>query len=774
MHVAFGKGAKARRICLSITLTLSLMLVVAGCSMDAMAAKSDSAADWSQYVNPFIGTARGSGSTYPGAQLPFGMLSFSPHSTVRNHGSGYDRTCDQIRGFGLVHISGVGCEAVCELPFLPVTGSLEQSPVKDKNVYSSTFRKEAESASPGYYSVMLDRYNVNTELSATTRCGIARFEYPSSDSAHVIFDPTASANGMRDGKIDIDANARIITGWVRGGGFCHQKKCDYLIHFVVEFDSAVSEYGIWKGEENMPGAKTAEGKDIAAYVSFDTDKVIMKTGISYVSLENAKENLATEIPGWGFDAVKAAARKEWNKTLDKVQIEGGSVDDKTIFYTALYHSVVLPNIYDDVNGEYMGMDEKVYKVKPGHHAYSTFSGWDTYRTQAQLWGLLYPEAGSDFCQTMLETSKQTEYKGGGGLPLWSMFNDETLIMAGYPAAPFIASAYAFGARDFDVEALTNVMTDSGLNNRYWGRNLHYTWGCLPEYKKYGYYGIDFNIHCPVSQNVEYVAADFSIAQMAKEIGDEENYNYFLKRSQSAFNILHPEKKYLWGRFKDGSWKEDFNPFSNDGCQEGTSTHYTWGISHNLGRLINEIGGNEAAQERLDKLMSEIATGYDYGNPKYLAGNEPCFGIVPVYNWMGAPWKAQKQMRRVMDASFTNEVKGIPGDDDSGAMSAWYIFASLGLYPEIPGVGGFSVTGPLFPKVTLKLDNGKKIVITADNAAHDAPYITSMKLNGSSLQQTWLTVDQLTEGNVNKLEFEMATEPDTDWASSYIPPSYDVK
>ena len=771
MYALRSNAVMANRVCI-VFLAIFMLLNLAGCSLNSVVSQSKATPDWSEYVNPFIGTARGSGSTYPGSQVPFGMLSFSPHSTIRNHGSGYDRTCDQIRGFGLVHISGVGCEAVCELPFMPVTGSLDSSPVVDKNAYSSKFNKESEIASPGYYSVLLDRYNIKTELSSTTRCGIARFEYPDNSLAQVIFDPGASANGMRDGKIEIDPEKRTLSGWVRGGGFCHQKKCDYLIYYTVTFDCEFKGFGIWKGDKKQPDLNTDEGKDIAAYFSFDSDVVNMKTGISYVSLDNAKLNLKTEIAGWDFDKVKTAARNSWNDVLNKIQIEGGSTDDKTIFYTALYHSLLLPNIFDDINGQYIGMDNKVYTVKSGHHAYSTFSGWDTYRTQAQLWGLLYPQAAGDFCQTLLETSRQTEYKGGGGLPLWSMFNDETLIMAGYPAAPFIASAYAFGARDFDVEALANVMIDSGTNNRYWGRNLHYTWGCLPEYKKYGYYAYDFNIHCPVSQNIEYASADFSIAQMAKTIGDQENYEYFLERSQSAFKLIHPEKKYLWGKMKDGSWKEDFNPFSNDGCQEGTSTHYTWGISHNLGKLINVIGGNDVAQERLDKLMSEIATGYDYGNPKYLAGNEPCFGIVPVYNWMGAPWKAQKQMRRVMDASFTNEIKGIPGDDDSGAMSAWYIFASLGLYPEIPGVGGFSVTGPLFPKVTINLDNGNKVVITADNAAHDAPYIQSMKLNGKTLDQSWISLDQLVGSKSNKLDFNMSTEPNTDWAKDYSPPSFD--
>ncbi len=736
-----------------------------------------SGADWAGYVNPFIGTVRGSGSTYPGAQAPFGMLSFSPHTEKSNHGSGYDYTCDKINGFGLVHLSGVGCGATCELPFMPVAGSLVSSPVTDTNAYSSVYTHEKEDASPGYYAVMLDRYKVGVGLTAAVRSGMGQFQYAADEESHIVFNPTASANGLRDGEIEIDPEHRTISGWIKGGGFCHVKTNDYVIYYTAIFDKPFKEYGLWQGDQKNSGATAVTGDDIAAYLSFGSvgpQTVTMKTGISYVSLANARQNLKTEIPGWDFQGVKTAARAAWNKALDKVQIEGGAADEKILFYTALYHSLLMPNIFEDVNGQYVGMDNQVYTARSGHHIYSTFSGWDTYRTQAQLWGFLYPQAGSDLCQTFLETSRQTEFKGGGGLPLWSMFNDETLIMAGYPAAPFIASAYAFGARDFDVEALTEVLIDSARENRFWGRNNHATWQHLEDYKKYGYYPDDCGIGHAISQNVEYAVADFSIARMCQAVGDDENYQYFLKRSQSIFNLMHPAEKYLWARLKDGTWKEDFNPFTAAGCQEGTSTHYTWGIPYNLQRLIGDIGGERVAEERLDQLMSKIAMGYDYGNPLYLAGNEPCFGVVPVYNWIGRPWKAQQQMRRVMDASFSNDAKGIPGDDDSGAMSAWYVFAALGLYPEIPGVGGFAVTGPLFPKITLNLDDGHQVIMNAKNAGQTAPYIQAMSLNGIPCQQTWLTVEQLTRNSKTNIEFNMADEPDKSWASDYRPPSFDQK
>ena len=731
--------------------------------------------DWAEYVNPFIGTVRGSGSTYPGAQLPFGMLAFSPHTLERNHGSGYDYTSDKIRGFGLVHISGVGCEAVCELPFMPVTGDLASSPVMDKNTYSSLYKHDTETASPAYYGVTLDDYGVDVELSASVRSGIAKFNYPTSDSAHLVFDPGASANGLRDGVIKIDPQQQKISGWIKGGGFCGVNASDYVIYYTVVFDTPFKEYGVWQSEQKKTGTQKIEGKDIAAYVSFESNSprvVTMKTGISYVSLANAELNLQIEIPDWDFQNVCSAGRDEWNKVLNKVQVEGGTLDDKTIFYTALYHSLMLPNIFEDVNGQYIGMDNKIKNVESGHHIYSTFSGWDTYRTQAQLWGLLYPQVASDFCQTLLETSRQTERDGGGGLPLWSMFNDETTIMSGYPASPFIASAYAFGARDFDIEALTKVMIDSGRETRYWGRNNHHTWQHLEDYKKHGYYPYDCGIHCPISQNVEYAVADYSIAQMCKAIDDMDNYQYFLKRSQSVFNLMHPTEKYLWARLKDGTWKKDFNPFTGDGCQEGTSTHYTWGIPYSLDRLISEIGGSDVAEKRLDQLMSKIAMGYDYGNPNYLAGNEPCFGVVPVYNWINRPWKTQKQMRRVIDASFSNDAKGIPGDDDSGAMSAWYLFAAMGLYPEIPGVGGFAVTGTLFPKMTIILDSGQEIVINAENAGQNAPYIQSMSINGKSSEATWLSLDQLMKKKNNTINFIMSDQPNKSWGQDYQMPSFD--
>jgi predicted alpha-1,2-mannosidase len=497
----------------------------------------------------------------------------------------------------------------------------------------------------------------------------------------------------------------------------------------------------------------------------------MKVGISFVSIANAKLNMETEIPGWNFSAVKTAARNDWNNRLNRIRIEGGTREDTTIFYTALYHSLMLPSIFEDVNGQYVGMDNQIHTVPTGHHFLATFSGWDTYRTQAQLWGLLYPDAASDFISSFLAMSQQTQYKGGGGLPLWSLYNDETLVMAGYPADPYIANAYAFGATNFDLAALKRVMVDSGKNQRWCGRNLNFTWDHLPEYEKYGYYPADVTDYS-VSKNVEYSVADFSIAQICKTTGDEENYNYFLKRAQSVFNLVNPAQGYMQRRNADGKWVQPFDRSSGDGFMEGNSVQYTWTVPFNLNRLFVMLG-KEKAEAELDELTANLATGYSYQSKFYDAGNEPCFGVMPVYNWLQEPWKAQEKIRAIMLGCFHNQPVGIPGDDDSGAMSAWYIFNALGMYPEIPGIGGVTILSPLFPKMVLNLPNGKKITITAKNASRDAKYIQSMMVNGKANSKLWLTVDELQRGA--SIKFVMGDSPNLNWGATTedSPPSFGI-
>ncbi len=729
------------------------------------------AADLTHYVNPFIGTVPGSGNTYPGAQIPFGMITWSPQ-TLEWSAVGYNYKNNHIAGFGLVHSSGVGCDATCELPFMPCTGELTRSPVIHNEAYSSTYSHTNETATPGYYAVKLSTWDVEVETTVKAHSGIAHFNFPATTAANLIFNPNANAHGVWDGSILIDPTNQTITGWVKSGEFCQCTQNDYTVYFAAHFDQPFKTYGTWQSEAKNEGAATASGRGLASYVTFDCStsrQVTMKVGISYVSMANAELNVNTEIPGWNFDAVKSAARRDWNDRLNRIQVQGGIPEDLTIFYTALYHSLMLPSIFEDVNGQYRGMDNAVHSVQPGHHFLATFSGWDTYRTQAQLWGLLYPDMASDFCSSFLAMSRQTQYRGGGGLPLWSLLNDETRIMIGYPAAAYIANAYAFGATNFDAVALKNVMVDSGKNQRWCGRNVHVTWDYLPEYEENGYCPSDL-VPSACSHNVEYSVADFAIGQFCQTLGDPDDAKYFIARSQGVFNLLNPRVGYLQLKNQDGTWVMPFDRFSGDGFTEGNSAQYTWTIPHSLNKLIRLVGGPEAAEAKLDELTSQLANGYDYTSKYYEAGNEPCFGVMPVYNWLARPWKAQDKMRTVMLNCFSNKPDGIPGDDDSGAMSAWYIFGAIGMYPEIPGVGGFSILSPLFPKTIIHLPNGKVITITAKNASRDARYIQSMEVNGRPYSKLWLPLDQLKSGA--SLKYVMGASPDLSWgtAAADAPPS----
>src|SRR5882757_1676567 len=340
-----------------------------------------SGADLAQYVNPFIGTQVGSGNTYPGAQVPFGMISWSPQSADFGWSpGGYSDGNDRINGFGLIHLSGAGCSVTCELPFIPCTGDLKLSPATHRNVYASAFSHTNETATPGYYSVDLSTWGIHFENTVSARSGIAHLDFPATNAANVVLDPNADGVGLQDGFIFIDPAHRIISGWAKSGSFCGIKGSEYVVYFSAEFDRPFKAFGTWSDDKKNPGSTSVSGKGLASYVTFDCSsqqRVTMKVGISFVSIANAKLNADQEIPDWNFAAVKSAASKDWNQRLNRIQIEGGSREDTTIFYTALYHSLMLPSIFEDVNGQYAGMDNQVHTVAPGHHFLATFSGWDT-------------------------------------------------------------------------------------------------------------------------------------------------------------------------------------------------------------------------------------------------------------------------------------------------------------------------------------------------------------------------------------------------------------
>lgn len=723
------------------------------------------------YVNTFIGTGQ-QGNTYPGAQYPFGMISISPNTTYHDYESPYTRSGykymeKEIYGFGLTHMSGVGCHALQDLQFLPVSGKLDVSPVNLKGSYKSTFSHDREGASPGFYSVDLPDYNISTKFTADVRSGIGEITFNGAQENHIVFQPTNNANGIGDGVFTIDAARKRVTGWASSGGFCWRDPNDrpYVVYFVAEFDTPIKDFGVWKGQEKKTGITSVSGDDIGAYITFDIAKgstVKMKTAISYVSVYNALLNLESEIPHWNFNAVQQKARNEWTKNLDKMIVSGGTEDDKHIFYTAVYHNMLQPNIFNDINGEYIGFDDKIHVIEKGRSKYVNFSLWDVYRTTAYLQAILVPDVASDIINSLLLDAQQ-----GGAFPNWTMNNVEFGVMNGYSPFPYIANMYAFGARNFDLVAVKDMMKKVSV--KHIPLKGHHGWYNAEDYMNYGYVPVDKHGY-GTSTTQEYGIDDYSIAKICLAAGDREAYQYYLKRSQNVFNLYNPETGFIQARKSDGTFVMPFDETSQEGFNEGNAAQYFWSVPHSISKLIDKAGGKKAIEKRLDKFSSKILSGWAPEQPYYWLGNEPCFGAVYVYNYLQTPWKAQNTVRKLI-SYYGNNPSGLPGDDDVGAMSALYIFSSIGLYPYLPGEGGLTVTGPLFEKVELKHDNGNTIIINGKNAGVKNPYIQSMKINGQSTTSLWVEWDKLKKGAV--IDFTMGKNPNKKWGSSEkdIPPSY---
>ena len=722
-------------------------------------------------VNPFIGTGN-EGNCFPGAQAPFGMLSLSPDNTFDNYEDaasrpGYKYFRNEINGFGLTHYSGVGCHAMQDLQFMPVAGTLDKSPVNDKHAYVSRFSHEREKAMPGYYSVTLDDYHVDAKFAATVHAAIGEITYRGDQEAHLVFAPTNCANGIGDGELHIESTAMTVTGWVSTGGFCWRDPKDrpYRVFFVAKFNTKFSSYGVWKGKAKAEGTSNVAGDDVGAYVSFgklNGKAVKMKVAISYVSIDNARKNLQEEISCWEFEDVCRATKSQWERMLSRLTVEGGSESQRQAFYTAVYHNLLHPNVYSDVNGDYMGFDDKVHRVANGRKQYANFSLWDTYRTTATLQALIAPDEASDMAQSLLLDAEQ-----GGAYPNWSMNNVEYGVMNGYSTFPFIANLYAFGARNFDLQATKEMMKRVSVKHIKC-KGFH-GWEHVEDYMAYGYVPVDRHGH-GASMTLEYAIDDFSIAQICKAAGDEAAYNYYMNRSQSFEKLFDEETRLIRPRNADGSFLTPFAPNMEKGFNEGNAMQYFWSVPHNVDALTDFCGGKGAMEKRLDTFTSQVKCGWAPDVPYYWLGNEPCFGSVYVYNFLGKAWKSQRMVRNVLNR-FNDTPNGLPGDDDAGAMSALYVFSAMGLYPYIPGIGGFVVTGPLFTKVQLQLKGGKTLTLIGENAGNDAPYIQRLQVDGRETTSTWLDWNKLKHGA--RLNFVMGKGPNKQWGATEkdVPPSY---
>ncbi|MEV8474346.1 lectin [Streptomyces sp. NPDC051173] len=720
--------------------------------------------DPASLVNPLIGTA-GSVNTFPGPDMPFGMLQWGPDTTPhRAYGGGYEYRDGKISGFSLTHLSGPGCRAAGDVPILPVTGHLPRNP----GDAVSGFSHAHEHTGIGYYGVT-DDSGITTELTSAVRAGLGRFAFPRGTTSRLLLKLSGGATQV-DGTRARAVGDREVVGAVDSGHFCGAKN-RYTLHFDIRFDHPFTDSGTWTGgavrpnpHRRTPSAPPAPGTG-GMYLTFDTRtarRVTAAVGISYTSDAGAARNLEHEVGRRGFDDIRQGGHDAWNRVLGRVRIGGGSHDQQVQFYTALYHALLHPNVFSDADGRYAGMDGRTHTLAAGQRAqYANYSGWDTYRSQAQLMAIIAPRTASDAVTSMLNGYDQT-----GLLPKWAQNNGESHVMAGDPAAAIIAGTHAFGARGFDtahaLEALVREATEPNANRP--GEAVrdahgylpadHTTWACC-------------NFYGPVSTQLEYDSADYALAAMARSLGRHDTYRRFAARAQDWRNVFNPRTGYLQARLADGRFAPGFTPATAYGFIEGTASQYTPMVPFDLKALIAARGGPKAYGGYLDSLFTDLrrpsGTNADLGN-------EPSLGIPWQYDYLAQPWKTQGLIRRIQQTLYSNTPAGSFGNDDLGAMSSWYVFSALGMYPETPGTDTLVLGSPLFPRAELTLAEGRTLRIDAPQARPDAPYVRALTVNGRAWDKSWIGFGALRRGG--SLDYTLDSRPHTDWASApeSVPPS----
>lgn len=706
-------------------------------------------------VNPFIGTSGGV-NEFPGPDMPFGMMQWGPDTSPdRADGGGYTYGDSQISGYSLTHLSGPGCAAYGDVPILPTVGAIGSSP----SSATDAFTHAAETAQIGYYADKLGN-GVGVQLTDTTRAGIGVFKFPATTQANLLLKLSGSADFVAATADQIVSNTQV-EGQVTAGNFCQNPwESDYTLHFDIVFSQPFTSSSTWTGT-SITGSSIPGG----VALTFNTTAnsiVTAKVGISFTSDANAAANLQTEIPGWNFAQVQNANVAAWNAMLGKVRVGGGSAQQQTIFYTALYHSLLDPSVFSDDNGQYTGADGTTYTAPSGHAEYANFSGWDTYRGQVQLASILAGPQTSDAITSLLD-----DYAQVGGLPKWSLANSETYVQVGDSADPIIADAYAFGARGFNVQqALTDMIAQATSDNTERpGQQTLDTDGYLPfdaTYSCCDFYG-------PVSTQLEYDTDDYAIAALAQATGDTADYETFATRAQNWQNVFNAATGYIQPKVSDGAWLGDFSPSQFSGYVEGTSSQYTAMVPFNLGTLIAARGGNAAWISYLNSLLSNIT---NPGPANAILSNEPSLDIPYQYDYAGAPYLTQQAVRNIEQDLYTDAPAGEADNDDLGAMSSSYVWDELGFYPETPGIPVLALGSPAFPYISISLPGGQALTINAPDARPTAPYVTGLTVNGQPWQQAYLSFSSLSNGAT--LDYDLSSTPDTSWAAAPgdAPPSDD--
>lgn len=694
--------------------------------------------NYTQYVNPMIGTG-GHGHTFPGATVPFGMVQLSADTRIDGSWdgcSGYHYSDKKIYGFSHTHLSGTGCSDYGDILFVPSTKKMVPTPEK----YAQAFKHEEEKASAGYYAVKLAN-KVSVELTASTRVGFHKYTFPGNEG-HIILDlahrdKVLSSYVKVTGKRTIEGS-RISEAWAK----------KQYIYFAAEFSEDM-EWEMFLGGKSMKDQRLLDnyysGKDVKSVFRFKTKTnktVYLKVGISTVSVEGAKKNLREEIPHWDFNKTKSEAEALWNKELSKIEVTSSDKDKLTVFYTAMYHTMLQPNVNMDVDGTYRTMKGDIAKAE-GFTYYSVFSLWDTFRAAHPLYNIIHRERSKDFIKTFL-----AQYQSGGRLPVWELASNETDCMIGYHSVSVIADAYAKGIRDFDLTLAAEAMQKSA-NWNHLG---------LPAYINKGYLEKE-DEHESVSKNLEYSYDDWCIAEFLKETKTSAHADRYYQRSSYWKNLFDTQSGFIRPR-SNGGWMKPFDPFEvNNNYTEANGWQYTFFVPHDISGMMKAMGGNENFVKKLDELFTTESktTGREQADitgliGQYAHGNEPSHHMAYLYTYAGQPWKTQERVHYIMEEFYKNSPDGLIGNEDCGQMSAWYIFSALGFYPVCPGSTQYAIGTPAFEKAVINLENGKKFTIHAVNLDKNNFYL-------HNTTHYALTHNQIMGGG--SLSFHMRNTPDTE-------------
>uniref|UniRef100_UPI003217A871 GH92 family glycosyl hydrolase n=1 Tax=uncultured Draconibacterium sp. TaxID=1573823 RepID=UPI003217A871 len=711
------------------------------------------------FVNPFIGTAT-VGHTYPAATLPFAMVQVGPDTGDRGWDwcSGYHSQDSSIKGFSHIHLSGTGAADMGDILFMPVIGEPVFDPGKKENPdtgYRSRFSHDSEIAKPGYYSVKLDDYNIFAEFTSSPRVGFHRYTFPESKNAGMLIDLD---HGMEDVTVEGSmtfVDDQTITGYRNSSGFIK----DQHIYFCARFSKPFEKFTSFVDGE-IGNKKELSGKVCKGFVHFGTsgDEIIcVKVALSTVSEEGALKNLEKEIPDWDFDNTKEEADRIWNECLSKIDVETINDDQKTIFYTALYHCLVSPNLVTDVDGAYRGWDGNVHEGNSLQDFYTNFSLWDTYRAIHPLYALLYPDKNIDFIKSMLQKYKQT-----GQLPINEYGSNETYCMIGYHAVPVISEAILKDHKGFSYELAYEAMKSIAMDD---SRGIGYM-------KEMEYIPSELESNS-VSKVLEYAYNDWCISRVAKKLWKMDDHAYFSNRAKFFKNQYDITTGFMRGRHADGSWVTPFNPKSvsilNQGdFTEGNSWQYSFYVPQDVNTLIELMGGDEKFCTKLDTLFNtepslDNERAWDVTGliGQYAHGNEPSHHIAYLYNYAGKPWKTQEVVNEIKMTQYSSSRDGLCGNDDCGQMSAWYIFGSLGFYPVTPGMDYYVIGSPSVKSAKLHLPNGKEFIVKAANVSESNYYIQSVLLNGQNYTKSFLNYNDIQKGSI--LEFNMGNTPQKEWA-----------